>query len=107
IRIAAYQFTKYVEVMMGRRVTLAFAGALVLAGAFGLCDQRITVQPPAAASSATPADYARWRGEMKNWGRWGDSDTRGASNLITAAKIQSAARLRQSPRCRVPAHHRT
>jgi kynurenine formamidase len=45
------------------------------------------------ASSATPADYARWRNEFKNWGRWGPDDQRGASNLITAAKVRDAANL--------------
>ena len=30
---------------------------------------------------------------MRNWGRWGPNDQRGASNLITAAKVQNAARL--------------
>ena len=33
---------------------------------------------------------------MKNWGRWGAGDALGASNLITAAKIQNAARLVKS-----------
>lgn len=28
---------------------------------------------------------------VKNWGRWGDDDERGAINLITAAKLQEAA----------------
>ena len=45
------------------------------------------------SSSATPADYLKWRTEMKNWGRWGVDDERGASNLITPAKSLSAVKL--------------
>jgi kynurenine formamidase len=45
------------------------------------------------ASSATPADYLKWRSQFKNWGRWGANDQRGASNLITAEKSLSAIRL--------------
>ena len=44
-------------------------------------------------SSVTPADYMRWKTEFRNWGRWGKDDERGTSNLITAAKIVSVARL--------------
>ena len=33
---------------------------------------------------------------MKNWGRWGADDQRGASNLITAEKSLSATRLVKS-----------
>jgi len=53
----------------------------------------VRAQGSPAGSGVTPADYLRWRNEMKNWGRWGTDDVRGASNLITPAKIQSAARL--------------
>jgi kynurenine formamidase len=81
---------------MRGRVAIAFAGALALAAGFGLVEQHVHGQGPATPATATPADYTRWRGEMKNWGRWGEGDTRGASNLITAAKIQSAARLVKS-----------
>ena len=48
------------------------------------------------APTVTPADYLRWRGEMKNWGRWGPDDERGASNLITPARIVNAAKLVKS-----------
>ena len=44
-------------------------------------------------SSVTPADYARWKTEFRNWGRWGKDDERGTSNLITAAKIVNVAKL--------------
>jgi kynurenine formamidase len=48
------------------------------------------------SSTATPADYLRWRSEFKNWGRWGKDDQRGASNLITAEKSLGAAKLVKS-----------
>src|SRR5437870_9051896 len=44
-------------------------------------------------SGVTPADYARWKTEFRNWGRWGADDERGTSNLITPAKIVSVAKL--------------
>jgi kynurenine formamidase len=44
-------------------------------------------------STVTPADYQRWRMEYKNWGRWGADDQKGTTNLITAQKIVSAAKL--------------
>src|SRR4029450_655644 len=44
-------------------------------------------------AAVTPADYLRWRTEMRNWNRWGPNDQKGTANLITAAKIQNAARL--------------
>jgi kynurenine formamidase len=74
-----------------RRVTLA--GVLLLGIVIGLAAPRLQGQQSAAASSVTPADYLRWRGELKNWGRWGPDDQRGVSNLITPAKTQSAAKL--------------
>lgn len=36
---------------------------------------------------------AAWLAERRNWGRWGDSDQRGAFNLITPETIVAAARL--------------
>src|SRR5947207_9928340 len=82
------------EDMMRRRLTLAVAGALFLGIAVGAAASRAIGQR--AGSPATPADYLRWRSEMKNWGRWGATDQLGASNLITAAKIQNAAKLVKS-----------
>ena len=46
-----------------------------------------------SAAPVTPADYLRWRTELKNWGRWGANDERGTSNLITPAKVLSATKL--------------
>jgi kynurenine formamidase len=80
---------------MRRRLVLALTSSAVLAAGLALFEAR-TAGQGGAAGSTTPADYARWRSEMKNWGRWGPSDERGASNLITPAKIQSAARLVKS-----------
>lgn len=38
-------------------------------------------------------DFERAMEELSNWGRWGDDDEMGASNLITPAKRIAAARL--------------
>jgi len=46
-----------------------------------------------STTAATPADYLRWRTELKNWGRWGANDERGTTNLITPAKVLSATKL--------------
>jgi hypothetical protein len=46
-----------------------------------------------AARKVTPQDIQRYERELSNWGRWGANDTRGALNLITAAKTAAAARL--------------
>src|ERR1700690_2352741 len=71
-----------------------FAIALLLAG--GLLISRLPAQTQSAKPTVTPADYLRWQQEYKNWGRWGANDERGTSNLITAAKSLSAARLVKS-----------
>ena len=77
---------------MHSRVRVTLAVATVLVGS--LIFSRVGVRGQAKdSSSATPADYLKWRGEMKNWGRWGANDERGASNLITPAKSLSAAKL--------------
>jgi kynurenine formamidase len=38
-------------------------------------------------------EVAAWLSERRNWGRWGDSDQRGAFNLITPETILAAASL--------------
>jgi len=65
---------------------------MALASLLAIFLQRAPSQSKSSAA-ATPADYLRWRMEMKNWGRWGADDQRGASNLITAEKSLTAARL--------------
>jgi kynurenine formamidase len=73
--------------MINRRSALLLWGGLVAA---------VLVQPSVAGqnrTSVTPADYQRWKGELKNWGRWGPDDQRGASNLITPTRVQHAAKL--------------
>ena len=42
---------------------------------------------------ATKEDFARWKKELSNWGRWGKDDQLGALNLITPAKRKQAAAL--------------
>lgn len=41
----------------------------------------------------TEADFESAMTELSNWGRWGDQDEKGASNLITPEKRIAAARL--------------
>jgi kynurenine formamidase len=80
---------------MRRRVTVV-AGGAILGVVVAVLGVRTHGQANAVASTATPADYLRWRNELKNWGRWGADDQRGASNLIGVSKVQSAARLVKS-----------
>lgn len=47
----------------------------------------------AQASSMTAAEFAALFEQLKNWGRWGADDQRGALNLITPAKAAAAAAL--------------
>jgi kynurenine formamidase len=67
-------------------------GGLFLAGIMGVSQQAVRGQGQ-GATTVTPADYLRWRGEFKNWGKWGPADQIGATNLITPAKVLSAAKL--------------
>lgn len=39
------------------------------------------------------AEWARWKAEYSNWGRWGKDDQLGTLNLITPAKRKEAAAL--------------
>ena len=68
---------------------------VALASLLGIFLQRAPSQSKSSAA-ATPADYLRWRREMKNWGRWGADDQSGTTNLITPAKILTAAKLVKS-----------
>ncbi len=45
------------------------------------------------AEALTSDDLARMSRELRNWGRWGEEDERGALNLISAAKRAAAAAL--------------
>jgi kynurenine formamidase len=79
---------------MRRRLILPLASGLLLAAGIGL------IQPAARGQSrsttVTPADYLRWRTELRNWGRWGPNDQKGTANFITPAKVQNAAKLVKS-----------
>jgi len=74
-----------------RRLSTLAATALLLAAAIGIFEQHARGQARPAA--VTPADYLRWRTELRNWGRWGPNDQKGTANLITPAKVQEAAKL--------------
>lgn len=75
---------------MKRPVGLLIVMGLCLAAAVSVFDQRARGQ---GRGAVTPADYLRWRTELRNWGRWGPTDQKGTANLITAAKVQNAAKL--------------
>ena len=67
-----------------RRLSTLAATALLLAAAIGIFEQHARGQARPAA--VTPADYLRWRTELRNWGRWGPNDQKGTANLITPAE---------------------
>jgi kynurenine formamidase len=48
---------------------------------------------PAGDRTVSDAEYARWKKDLSNWGRWGKDDQIGALNLITPAKRRQAAQL--------------
>ena len=53
-----------------------------------------------SGSTVTPADYLRWRTELRNWGRWGPDDELGTLNLITEAKRIASAELHRGDKIR-------
>jgi kynurenine formamidase len=78
------------EAEMKSRVAVG-AAAVVLLAVSAMIAQQAPQRP--AASTVTPADYLRWRTELRNWGRWGANDQKGTANLITPAKVQQATQL--------------
>ena len=77
---------------MERCLKVALTSGLLLARLLGVSPSPAQGQAK-SPTAVTPADYFRWRTELKNWGRWGPDDERGTTNLITPAKILSAAKL--------------
>ena len=78
---------------MGHRPILLMGVLIVAIAAVGAFWLRARGQVKA---TATPAEYARWRTELKNWGRWGPDDQRGATNLITPEKVLNTTKLVKS-----------
>lgn len=66
--------------------TVLFAGVV-----FGQPAPPLAQAP--AVHTVTDAEYARWKKDLSNWGRWGKDDEIGALNLITPAKRKQAAAL--------------
>jgi kynurenine formamidase len=77
-----------------RRVVVLCTSALFVAAVVGVLQLGARAQDRPA--DVTPADYQRWRTELRNWGRWGPNDQKGTANLITPAKVQNAAKLVRS-----------
>ena len=69
----------------------------VLAALTTLTLQAAQASPPQTPSNhnATRADFDQLMKELSNWGRWGKDDQMGAVNLITPAKEEGSAPLRQ------------
>ena len=61
---------------------------LIMAFGFGVFEKPVHGQNP--PTTLTPADFARWRTELRNWGRWGPNDQKGTANLITPEKVRAA-----------------
>lgn len=77
-----------------RRNSVLATSTLVLAATVGLLAPHVLGQNP--PTTVVPADYLKWRTTLRNWGRWGPNDQKGAANLITPAKVQAAAALVKS-----------
>src|SRR6202162_4134398 len=82
------------EDTMERCLKLVLASGLLM-GLLGV-SRPLAQGQTKSPTTVTPADYFRWRTELKNWGRWGPNDERGTTNLITPAKILSATKLVKS-----------
>ncbi len=61
-----------------------FMSRLCLVATVGFATQFAIAQ--SNHSITTQADFERAMEELSNWGRWGDTDEKGASNLITPEK---------------------
>src|ERR1700719_3430408 len=66
-------------------------GLIVVGGAVSI--PYAQSQSGARPAMANEADFRRAMKELSNWGRWGDDDELGASNLITPAKRKQALAL--------------
>ena len=79
-------------------VALAISAALTVIPTAGDLQNQTPAAPPAGAGRAprNAAEYDEMFNKMKNWGRWGPVDQRGAANLITDAKRKQAAALVKS-----------
>src|SRR5256885_17144683 len=81
---------------MMRSVIRPAIGASLLA-ALAVAALAVSARPRAASEGrstiTTQADFQRAMKEVSNWGRWGQDDELGSSNLITPAKRKQAAAL--------------
>src|SRR5262249_42631587 len=79
----------------------AFAAALTASAGLGatlIAGAQQNQTPSAQRASGdraprNPAEYDEMFNKIKNWGRWGPTDERGAANLITDAKRKQAIGL--------------
>src|SRR3954465_3011605 len=73
------------------RIVLSVLAALAVAVL--TVSARPRAAPEGRPTIATRADFQRAMKEISNWGRWGQDDELGSSNLITPAKRKQAAAL--------------
>jgi kynurenine formamidase len=79
------------------RITTCFACILGgLAAIFNLEAHGQNAGAVRADTAELRALYEQWREEFRTWGRWGQGDNKGASNLITPEKVRSATALVQN-----------
>jgi kynurenine formamidase len=70
----------------------AVAQAVLALLIVGLAAGKLSSQTP-SSHVVSDAQYARWKTQLSNWGRWGKDDEIGALNLITPEKRKQAAAL--------------
>src|SRR5882757_1296952 len=80
---------------MSRSATIAarFLSAVLIASAVVVLSNSRAVKGQSRPTIATQEDFNRAFKEVSNWGRWGQEDELGSSNLITPAKRKQAAAL--------------
>jgi kynurenine formamidase len=73
-------------------LTTSLTAGIIASGFIVLSTSR-AVTSEARPTIVTEADFNRAMKEVSNWGRWGQDDELGSSNLITPAKRKQAAAL--------------
>src|SRR5439155_17582941 len=72
---------------------LAIYSALMIAIVCGTAGVRSFQGRGTSSHTVTQEQYAQWKKDLSNWGRWGKDDEIGTMNLITPAKRKQAAAL--------------
>ena len=75
------------------KIFTRFLTAVLIASAFVVLSTSRAIKGETRPTITTEADFNRAFKEVSNWGRWGQDDELGSSNLITPAKRKQAAAL--------------